>query len=461
MAAANPVRSLQEEAMCCVCLGYYQNPVSTECGHSFCRLCTPKGRVFPCPQCRVQCDPRALKANTQLQNIVEIAKQLCQRTEGAQGLCQQHEEKLQLFCKVEEAAICVVCSLSAEHRDHAAVPIREAALEYKDTLAGWLPPLRAKKELLVATKAQEEGELKALRDNLEAEKTKTLAEFQQLRQRLREQEDAALARLEEMHSKITRTEKANTVKRLQQIISLDALIREVTSKCAQPTEELLKDVRGTLRKCEHETFQEQEKTTNEDKRKESLLNHVNVFEPEMGMRQYKVPVTLDGDTAHGELLQLSENMRRVRGLVEVVPFDSYNYPTCFQYPCALGKEGVRAGRHYWELQLLLEGEGWCVGVALESVNRGVADSKSPEQGVWAVEGYHGHYTALTSPATPLPLRETPRLLGVYLDYEEGRVSLYKADTKDSEHLYTFTGAAFTETIFPYFYLCPGAELRLV
>lgn len=386
---------------------------------------------------------------------------MCQRTEGAQGLCQQHEEKLQLFCKVEEAAICVVCSLSAEHREHAAVPIQEAALEYKHKLADWLPSLRSKKELTVASKAQEEEELKAMKYNLEAEKTKTLVEFQQLRQLLREQEDATLARLEEIQNKITRAEKTNAIKRLQQISSLDALIKEVNSKCAHPAEELLKDVRSTLRRCENETFQEQEKTTNEYKRKESILNHVKVFEPEMEMRQYKVPVTLDGDTAHGILLKLSENKRRVRGLSSQAPSQQYYFGSsaCFQYPCVLGKEGVRSGRHYWEQQLLMEGDGWCVGVALASVNKRAEDSKSPEQGVWAMEGYHGHYTALTSPATPLPLRESPRLLGVYLDYEEGRVSLYKADTK--EHLYTFIGAAFTEITFPYFYLAPGAELRLV
>lgn len=112
------------------------------------------------------------------------------------------------------------------------------------------------------------------------------------------------------------------------------------------------------------------------------------------------------------------------------------------------------------MQLLLEGDGWCVGAARYPVNKRVAaDLKTPEKGFWVVEGYHGHYMALTYPATPLSLRESPRLLGVYLDCEERRVSLYKADTM--EHIYTFTGAAFSGGIFPYFYLSPGAELRLV
>ncbi|KAJ1108294.1 hypothetical protein NDU88_005670 [Pleurodeles waltl] len=452
MAAANPVRSLQEEATCCVCLGYYEKPVSTACGHSFCRVCIPEGSAFPCPQCRVQCNPRDLKTNRQLLTIVEIAKQLCQTPEGAQDLCQQHEEKLKLFCRVDEATICVVCSLSAEHREHPAVPIREAALEYKDKLADWLPSLKTKRELMVATKAKTDEEFKAMKKNLEAAKVKTLAEFRQLRQLLREQEDATLGRLEEMHTKITRTENASTVKRLQHISSLDALIKEVETKCAQPAEELLRDVRDTLTRCENETFQGQEMTTNDCKRKESI----KVFE--MEIRKHKVPLTLDKETAHPYLVTISEDGRRVRG----IPRPGTMPCVCgnpFRYPSVLGIEGFCSGRHYWELQLLLEGGGWCVGAARESVNKYDAGSKSPEQGVWAVEGYHGHYTALTSPATPLPLRESPRLLGVYLDYEEGRLSVYKAETMD--HIYTFTGAAFTERIFPYFHLSPGAELRLV
>lgn len=208
----------------------------------------------------------------------------------------------------------MVCSLSAEHRDHSAVPIREVALQYTDKLAEWLPPLKTKRELLEASKAKDEEEVKATRNNLETEKMKTLAEFRQLRQLLREQEDATLARLEGMHNKVTRTENTNLVKRLQQISSIDALIREIETKCAQPAEELLKDVRSTLTRCENEIFQEQENSTNDYKRKDTILNDVKVVEPEMEIRKHKVPVTLDRNAAHPDLVTLSEGGRRVRGI---------------------------------------------------------------------------------------------------------------------------------------------------
>ncbi|NXK00348.1 TRI41 ligase, partial [Corythaixoides concolor] len=35
----NPVETLQEEAICAICLDYFVEPVSIGCGHNFCRLC--------------------------------------------------------------------------------------------------------------------------------------------------------------------------------------------------------------------------------------------------------------------------------------------------------------------------------------------------------------------------------------------------------------------------------------
>lgn len=33
----NPVQTLQEEAVCAICLDYFTDPVSIGCGHNFCR----------------------------------------------------------------------------------------------------------------------------------------------------------------------------------------------------------------------------------------------------------------------------------------------------------------------------------------------------------------------------------------------------------------------------------------
>ncbi|XP_069077323.1 butyrophilin subfamily 1 member A1-like [Pleurodeles waltl] len=178
------------------------------------------------------------------------------------------------------------------------------------------------------------------------------------------------------------------------------------------------------------------------------------------MKKYKVMVTLDPDTAHPELL-LSDGGRHVRrtDTAQLLPATHKRFTL---YPCVLGSEGFTSGRHYWEVQLLDRG-GWTVGVAADSVERKRGVTWSPEGGVWAVERLEGQYRALTFPETPLFPREEPLKLGVYLDYEEGRLSLHNADSM--ELLYTFPPARFTHSLFPFFrlwgHLYVGAQLRLV
>uniref|UniRef100_A0A8C0IW91 Uncharacterized protein n=1 Tax=Chelonoidis abingdonii TaxID=106734 RepID=A0A8C0IW91_CHEAB len=135
----NPVESLQQEATCPICLEYFTEPVTLECGHNFCRACIAQcwegsDTAASCPQCRENVQQRNLRHNRQLANVVEIAKLLSlQAAKGARGdgVCERHQETLKLFCKEDQTPICVVCDRSRAHRTHTVVPIEEAAQEYK------------------------------------------------------------------------------------------------------------------------------------------------------------------------------------------------------------------------------------------------------------------------------------------------------------------------------------------
>ncbi|KAJ1146510.1 hypothetical protein NDU88_012779 [Pleurodeles waltl] len=352
-----------------------------------------------------------------------------------ENLCEEHEEKLRLFCAEDQRMICWVCRESKEHKTHPVSPIEEAAEEYKVKLHEWLRPLKKEKEYISESKVKQEEQYNQMWNTLRSEKQNIESEFEKLRQLLKENEQIQHRRLEEMEKKLTVIESSNVAKLSSEITSLSALIMEIEKMCEAPAWELLKDARSTLSRC----------------------NNVKIQCPEIVVKSYKVMVTLDPDTAHPELI-LTEGQRRVRCTDTAQHLQSTRKR--FTYYCSvLGREGFTSGRHYWEVQLLQEGGGWAMGVAAESVNRKEYFTWSPDRGIWVVRWCDDHYEALTSPRTPLPPRKKPLKLGVYLDYEGGHLSLYNVDPM--ELLYIFPQTRFTERLFPFFFLWEGEELRLV
>uniref|UniRef100_A0A4W3GIK1 RING-type domain-containing protein n=1 Tax=Callorhinchus milii TaxID=7868 RepID=A0A4W3GIK1_CALMI len=71
-----PTRTGEPEATCSICLEFYTDPVTIDCGHNFCRDCilqcwgTGQGSVS-CPQCRQQIPQRSVRPNRTLSNMVE------------------------------------------------------------------------------------------------------------------------------------------------------------------------------------------------------------------------------------------------------------------------------------------------------------------------------------------------------------------------------------------------------
>lgn len=131
---------LRDEARCPVCLDFLQEPVSVDCGHSFCRACiselcdkadSARGGVYACPQCRAPFRPSSLRPNRQLAGLVDSVRRLglAAIPAGARR-CARHGEPLSRFCEEDRTALCWVCA-AAEHRGHRSAPLPEAAARYQ------------------------------------------------------------------------------------------------------------------------------------------------------------------------------------------------------------------------------------------------------------------------------------------------------------------------------------------
>ncbi|KAG6922365.1 tripartite motif containing 27, partial [Chelydra serpentina] len=269
MAAESPVESLQEVATCPVCLEYFTEPVSLECGHNFCRACISQcwegsDTDISCPQCRETVQQRNLSPNRQLANVRnQPSDEFTGSKERRTGCLGEHQEALKLFCEEDQTPICVICRESRAHRAHTVVPIQEAAQEYKEKIQTQLKTLRDEREKLLGLKVTGDGKSREYLKQTQTERQKIVSEFQQLRQFLEEQERLLLAQLEKLDEEIVRIQNENVTKLSEEISRLSELISEMEGKCQKPASEFLQDVRSTLSRCEKGKFQHPEEISPE------------------------------------------------------------------------------------------------------------------------------------------------------------------------------------------------------
>lgn len=158
---------------------------------------------------------------------------------------------------------------------------------------------------------------------------------------------------------------------------------------------------------------------------------------------------MDPSTAQRDLC-LSEDGRQVRYEEQRKTSSHSDTPRRFSPALfVLGREGLSAGRHYWEVEVGHK-TAWTLGVARGSVRRKGEIRLSPDGGFWCLWLKNGEVKALAGNRVPLYLTSLPQKMGIFLDCEAGQVSFY--DARARSHLYTFSDT-FTESLYPIFSPC--------
>ena len=139
--ASEKLVSLQDEVTCPICLELLTEPLSLDCGHSFCQICitansneslTGQERARKCPVCRINYKSGKLRPNWHLANIVQRVREVkLSLEEQEKHLCAHHGEKLLLFCEEDGKVICWLCERSQEHHGHPTFLMEEVAQEYQ------------------------------------------------------------------------------------------------------------------------------------------------------------------------------------------------------------------------------------------------------------------------------------------------------------------------------------------
>ncbi|XP_051827870.1 probable E3 ubiquitin-protein ligase TRIML1 [Antechinus flavipes] len=447
------IEDLQASLTCSICLGYFRDPVTVNCGHSFCKGCLRHCRVraqetLTCPECREEIDyGRDLVINKSLQQLSITTKML--RPHLVQALvglstCDKHGEKEKLFCEQDHRLLCDSCSLAPEHKDHQVLPLKKVAAKAKEKLLETQNVLKKKEEHLQEAWGQAiRSEARCKKYALNSQRL-LMSEYNKMHEFLREEEILQLQDLkQQLRDNIVKYE-SYKIKLSQEIQSVQRVLLEVEEHVEGTPSEMLQGMKGTLDESEKLLPQEPE--------------IVWTIFPITGLREMLMPfyrdITLDPETAHAHLV-LSEDLKSVK--YTSVPQDLPNNKERFVHLLiVLGAQTFTSGRHYWEVEVGEKTE-WEVGICEESISRKWKRSPFPEDVRTLASCRHqGRFLLWNSQDGYYP---TPPIhkVGIFLDYERGHVAFYNAI--DRILLCSFPNKAFQKPMRPCFSPClPDEEI---
>ncbi|XP_038671015.1 zinc-binding protein A33-like isoform X4 [Scyliorhinus canicula] len=208
MALRQQVQSLTEETICSICLDFFTDPVTLDCGHNFCRSCISqcweKKEINSCPECREEFPERNLRINRALGNLAQKARNLKLNPKEKESKlhCEEHQEELKLFCETDKKLICFTCVVAPDHREHRFLSIKEAAEICKDQLKSSLDSVTAKKSEVLQMEMKQKGKISEVREQSSSLQTHITSEFSKMYQILTEKEQRLLRDLREEEERI-------------------------------------------------------------------------------------------------------------------------------------------------------------------------------------------------------------------------------------------------------------------
>ncbi|XP_070785225.1 E3 ubiquitin-protein ligase TRIM39-like [Enoplosus armatus] len=208
----------EEQLLCSICLEAFSEPVSTPCGHNYCKTCITgywaSSDLTQCPLCNKRFRKRPqLQVNTGFRDMIEHFNNMRVRGEDdirakpeevpcdiclgpklkaqktclvclasfcqphlephqrvstlkkhqlidpvpnlEDRVCKKHDKMFELFCRVDQMCVCFMC-LQDDHATHEAVPLEHAFRERK----AWLDNMTSEIKMMENTKSRIVKEIK-------------------------------------------------------------------------------------------------------------------------------------------------------------------------------------------------------------------------------------------------------------------------------------------------------------
>ncbi|XP_075904858.1 tripartite motif-containing protein 75-like [Nelusetta ayraudi] len=479
----------RDQFLCCICLDVLSDPVSTPCGHNFCKTCitqyweTRDG--CQCPVCKKNFGTKPeLNVNTLVSEMVSQFRQEAQQEVDSSSKenqeCQQGDVPCDACTGSKQKALksCLVCLVSycSAHLE----PHQTVAVLRKHQLVDPVENLEARMcvkhskplELFCRTDQvcvcalcpvlDHKGHAFALlSEEFESKKgnlLKTNGEIQLVVKKRKEkvEEFQSSVRLSQTNADNETAEGVKVFTSLNEFVKkeLGGFVNRVKEK-QQITErhagDWIKELEQEISALNQRSVDVKQLLLTEDpldllQTFQSLNMHqlpttkdwtrVSIHPPSQEGAKVSTVVQMENAIHQQVKKVLQVELKRVRKY-EVATGQSSSYGFLGNYICS--------GRSYFEIHVGSRTR-WFLGVARTRNMIKSEPSYSPANGFWVIS-FHAHqYKALEDP--PVSLSMESQIVGVFVDYEEGLVSFHDVDT--AELIYSFTGCRFDGNLRAYF-----------
>ncbi|XP_059566585.1 tripartite motif-containing protein 64-like [Myotis daubentonii] len=436
---------LQKELTCSICMNYFLDPVTLDCGHSFCRPCLflswdASQTPMCCPHCRQVSKKSDLKTNTQLRNMASLARQarIDPVNSSQEQICEAHDAAKWVFCDTDRNLLCGLCSDSLEHMLHSHRSTQRAAEEFREKLLKRMGSLWNMTKQLQSNVKLETSKAESLEEYVALRKAMIKAEYQKIHQFLFEEEHLHLHVMEKEAKEIYDKLEESRVRMTQQIETQREMFTELKDMCQKSDVELLQDL-GTVMERTELVQNQTTQPVNPD-----LTSWCSTGLLDM-LSRFKVDNVLHPGTI-GHLMSLSEDVKGV--LFGNNHHSMSREPQRVRSLAAWGNHTFISGRHYWEVDVP-RSSSWVLGVCKDVLireNDFIIDFEEASL-LFALKLNDHYYLSTNRPLLVHHVKMPVGKIGVFLDYDKGTVSFH--DAADGSLLCSLTSSTFSFPLKPF------------